>query len=386
MEPFDFQSRTRLIFGEGSFERLGSLASELGFRRTLLVADKGIRDCGYVESAIESLTKAGITTFTFHGFDSNPTTTMIEAACAFASSLKIDSLIGLGGGSSMDTAKGINFLLTNGGTMQDYLEYGKTHSPLLPMIGVPTTSGTGSEAQSYALISDAETHAKMACGDPGAAFKIAILDPLLTVSQPVIVTATSGFDAISHAVETYVTTKRTAVSEIFSLESWRLLEANYERVIRNPQDIQARGAMQLGAYWAGLAIENSMLGATHACANPLTANYETEHGVAIALMLPHVVRWNGQVVGDRYNKLMKVSSAISDEVSGSGQDNAAESLARRLEELLLIGGLRNGLKGAGVPAGDLPRLAEEAARQWTGQFNPRSFGAAEALELYKRAY
>jgi alcohol dehydrogenase class IV len=386
MEPFDFQSRTRLIFGEGSFERLGSLASELGFRRTLLVADKGIRDCGYVISAIASLAKAGITAVTFHDFDSNPSTTMIEAGRAFASTLDIDSLIGLGGGSSMDTAKGINFVLTNGGTMRDYLGYGKTRSPLLPMIGVPTTSGTGSEAQSYALISDADTHVKMACGDPRAAFKIAILDPLLTVSQPVIVTATSGFDAISHAVETYVTTKRTAVSELFSLESWRLLEANYERVIRNPQDIQARGAMQLGAYWAGLAIENSMLGATHACANPLTSNYDTEHGVAVGLMLPHVVRWNGQVVGDRYYQLMKTSSATSDEGSGSGQDNATESLARRLEELLLIGGLKKGLEGAGVPAVDLPRLAEEAARQWTGQFNPRSFGAAEALELYQRAY
>src|SRR4029434_5115037 len=183
MSPFDFQSRTRLIFGEGSFERLGSLASELGFRRTLLVADKGIRGCGYVKTAINSLAQAGIAAFTFHGFDSNPTTTMIEAGRSFDSSLDIDSLIGLGGGSSMDTAKGINFLLTNGGSMEDYLGYGKARSPLLPMIGVPTTSGTGSEAQSYALISDAETHVKMACGDPGAAFRVGILEPPLTLTH-----------------------------------------------------------------------------------------------------------------------------------------------------------------------------------------------------------
>jgi len=386
MEPFDFQSRTRLIFGEGSFERLGSLASELGFGRTLLVADRGIRACGYVESAIESLTQAGITAFSFHDFDSNPTTTMIEAGRAFASSLNIDSLIGLGGGSSMDTAKGINFLLTNGGEMRDYLGYGKTYALLFPMIGVPTTAGTGSEAQSYALISDAETHVKMAYGDPGAAFKVAILDPRLTVSQPVTVTATSGFDAISHAVETYVTTKRTAVSEIFSLESWKLLEANYERVISNPQDIEARGAMQLGAYWAGLAIENSMLGATHACANPLTARYNTEHGIAIGLMLPHVVRWNGQVVGDRYHQLLKVSAAMSERDSRVRPDQAGESLACRLEELLAFGGLKPGLKGAGVRVDDLALLAEEAGCQWTGQFNPRAFGAAEALELYQLAF
>lgn len=380
MEPFDFQSRTRLVFGEGSFERLGAFASELAFRRTLLVADKGILACGYVELATKTLTDSGSTVFTFHDFDSNPNTKMIDAGRGFAASLAIDSIIGLGGGSSMDTAKAINFLLTSGGAMRDYWGYGKTRAPLLPMIGVPTTAGTGSEAQSYALISDVETHVKMACGDPGAAFKVAILDPRLTVSQPAEVTATAGFDAISHAVETYVTTKRTAASEVFSLEAWRLLEANYERVISHPQDIEARGAMQLGAYWAGLAIENSMLGATHACANPLTANYNTEHGAAIGLMLPHVVRFNGSVVGDRFDQLLKHGSGIPD------RGDPAEALANRLEALLAIGGLTRGLKAAGIPESDLPRLAEEAAGQWTGKFNPRPFGAAGALELYQRAY
>ncbi|HWO01167.1 MAG TPA: iron-containing alcohol dehydrogenase [Blastocatellia bacterium] len=380
MESFDLQSRTRLIFGDGSFARLGALANELGFARTLLVADKGILACGYVEKATTLLSDSGITVFTFHDFDSNPNTTMVEAGRDFAASLDIDSLIGLGGGSSMDVAKGINFLLTSGGAMQDYWGYGKIRESMLPMIGVPTTAGTGSEAQSYALISDAETHVKMACGDPGAAFKIAILDPRLTVSQPAAVTATAGFDAISHCVETYVTTKRNAASEVFSLEGWRLLEAHYERVIRRPDDIEARAAMQLGAYWAGLAIENSMLGAAHACANPLTASYDTEHGVAIGLMLPHVVRWNGSVAGERYRRLLTHGSASPD------RSDPAEALALRLEELRAIGGLPRGLKAAGVPAADLERLAEQAATQWTGQFNPRPFTASGALTLYKRAY
>ena len=380
MEPFDFHSRTRLIFGEGSFERLGALGSELGFRRTLLVADKGIFACGYVEKATNLLTDPGVTVFTFDDFDSNPNTMMVEAGRHFAASLDIDSLIGLGGGSSMDMAKAINFLLTGGGTMQDYWGYGKARSPMLPMIGVPTTAGTGSEAQSYALISDAETHVKMACGDPGAAFKIAILDPQLTVSQPAVVTATAGFDAISHAVETYVTTKRNAASEVLSLEAWRLLDAHYERVIRQPDDVEARAAMQLGAYWAGLAIENSMLGAAHACANPLTARYNTEHGVAIGLMLPHVVRWNGSVAGERYRRLLTQGSVTPD------RGEPAEALALRLEEMRAVGGLPRGLKSAGVPEADMERLAEEAATQWTGQFNPRPLSASGALTLYKRAY
>ncbi|MEK6324935.1 MAG: iron-containing alcohol dehydrogenase [Acidobacteriota bacterium] len=380
MEPFDFHTRTRLIFGERSFERLATLASELGFQRTLLVADRGILACGYVEKATKLLTDSGIAVFAFHDFDSNPNTMMVEAGREFAAPLDIDSIIGLGGGSSMDLAKAINFLLTNGGAMPDYLGYGKARASMLPMIGVPTTAGTGSEAQSYALISDAQTHVKMACGDPGAAFKVAILDPRVTVSQPTAVTATAGFDAISHAVETYVTTRRNAASELFSLEAWRLLEAHYERVINNPQDIEARGAMQLGAYWAGLAIENSMLGAAHACANPLTAHYNTEHGVAIGLMLPHVVRWNGPAAGERYRRLLAQGSVTLD------RGDPAETLASRLEELRAVGGLPRGLKAEGMTESDLPRLADEAAAQWTGKFNPRPFGAAEALELYRRAY
>ena len=384
MESFDFQSRTRLVFGHGSFERLGGLASELGFRRTLLVADPGIVACGYVETAINLLTAAGIKVFTFHEFDSNPNSMMVERGRAYVAPLGVDSLVGLGGGSSMDCAKGINFLLTCGGMMQDYWGYGKACKPMLPMIGIPTTAGTGSEAQSYALITHAETHVKMACGDPGAAFKVAILDPSLTVSQPASVSASAGFDAVSHAVESFVSTKRSAASEIFSLEAWRLLESGYERVINDAGDLAARSAMLLGAHWAGLAIENSMLGAAHACANPLTTNYNTEHGIAIGLMLPHVVRWNTPVAGDRYRQLLNASSPSSEQ-SGGGAE-AGEALARRLEELLMAGGLPRRLSEAQVPAADLPRLADQAATQWTGQFNPRTFGAGAALELYERAF
>ena len=380
MQSFDFQNRTRVIFGEGSFERLGELARELGFNRTLVVSDIGLVACGYVDQAARLLAKEGIEAHTFHDFDANPDSRMVEAGREFAARLNIDSIVGLGGGSSLDTAKAINFLLTNGGVIHDYWGYGKATKAMLPMIGIPTTAGTGSEAQCYALISDARTHVKMACGDPKAAFAIDILDPLLTITQPPGVTAIAGFDAISHAVETYVTTKRNALSEVFSREAWRLLEANYERVLAAPTCIESRAAMQLGAYFAGAAIELSMLGATHACANPLTAHYGTSHGEAIALMLPQVVRWNQSIVGKRYGELVKLSSqpAIS--------DDPAEAMALRLEQLIEAAGLPRGLRRIGVAEADLCELAEEAAAQWTGRFNPRPFGAAEALEVYRCAY
>jgi len=375
---FDFQLRTRAIFGAGAIERLGDLSRELGFNRTLLVADLGLVSSGHVAEALAPLRNSGIEVIEFHDFDINPDTAMVEAGATFAAPLKIDSLIALGGGSSLDCAKGINCLLTNGGHMRDYHGYGKAHKPMLPMIGIPTTAGTGSEAQSYALISDAETHVKLACGDPQLAFRIALLDPALTVSQPAGVTATSGFDAIAHAVETFVTTKRNPLSELFSREAWRLLERSYERVLTNPDDIAARGDMQLGAFFAGMAIENSMLGATHACANPLTTHYGTTHGEAIALLLASVVRWNANVVGERYAELLRLSG-----IAGS---DPAETLASRLETLALAGGLQRTLRDAGIGENDLPMLANEAAEQWTGQFNPRPFDIKGALEVYQCAF
>jgi alcohol dehydrogenase len=382
MDPFEFKLQTRLIFGAGTIRRLGELARELNFRQTLLVADRGLVSSGHVDEALAPLHAAGIDVVRFHDFEVNPDTRMIEAGRAFVAPHEIDSIIGLGGGSSLDCAKGINFLLTNGGRMQDYRGYGKASQPLLPMIGIPTTAGTGSESQTYALISDAQTHDKMACGDPKAAFRVALLDPALTVSQPEGITATSGFDAIAHAVETHVATKRNPLSQAFSREAWTLLNRNYERVLAQPNDLEARGAMQLGAFYAGAAIENSMLGATHACANPLTARYGTAHGAAIAMLLPSVVRWNAPAAADRYAELLKLSNSNSN----FDPTGPAELLAQRLEHLASAGGLLTTLSEAGVPHDDLEPLAEDAATQWTGGFNPRAFDAAGALEIYEFAF
>src|ERR671921_282069 len=195
MVPFEFQQRTRVIFGPGSRLRVGQLARELGFQRTLLVADGGIVQAGYAAEVLRLLEAEQIEATPYQEFGVNPDSLMVEAGRSFADPLHVDSIIGLGGGSSLDCAKGINFLLTNGGSMHDYRGYGKAARPMLPMIAVPTTAGTGSEAQTYALISDAATHVKMACGDPKAAFRVAVLDPALTVSQAPSVTAPSGYDA-----------------------------------------------------------------------------------------------------------------------------------------------------------------------------------------------
>jgi alcohol dehydrogenase len=360
MTSFDFGLRTRIVSGPRAFAELETLARELGFKRTLLVCDEGLVKAGYAESASAMLQQA----FPFHAFGPNPDTDMVEAGRRFAEPLRIDSIVGLGGGSSMDCAKAINFLLTNGGTMKDYWGHGKASKPMLPAIGIPTTTGTGSEAQSYALISDSETHVKMACGDAKAAYRVAILDPELAISQPAPVRATAGYDAISHAVESFVTTKRNAVSTMFAREAWRLLEGAYETALSEPENVEALSAMQIGAHFAGVAIENSMLGATHACANPLTAHYGITHGVAIGLLLKHVVRWNNHPL---YKELHP-------------------QLAVRLDELARAAGLPLSLAEMQIPHQDIEMLASDAAAQWTGNFNPRPFDANGAKEIYECAY
>ena len=388
-------------FGAGALNRIGDVARSLGIRHALIVSDRGILAAGHVDAARRTLEAAGVASGTFHGFSENPDTEMVEAGRNVAARLRIDGLIGLGGGSSMDCAKGINFVLTSGGSMADYRGYGKARRPMLPMIGVPTTAGTGSEAQTYALISDARTHEKMACGDPKAAFAAVILDPALTVSQPTHVAAAAGYDAISHAVETWVTVKRNRASEEFSREAWRLVSGAYERVLAVPGDVEARGAMLLGAYYAGAAIERSMLGATHACANPLTAHYGTRHGVAIAMLLKHVVRWNSEnrtettrsattrdaTARDATTRSAMTRSAPTSVVAiASRYAELAPDLEERLTTMVSAGQFPAGLAAAGVSKHDVEELARDAAEQWTGTFNPRPFDAAGAREIYEMAW
>jgi alcohol dehydrogenase len=379
MVPFDFEPRTRVVFGCGTVQRVGQLAKSLQFTRALLVADRGVVTAGHVASVTKALENESIVVLPYHDFGENPDSDMVEAGRRFAAPLGIDSMVALGGGSSLDCAKGINFVLTNAGNIADYRGYAKTTTRLLPMIGIPTTAGTGSEAQSYAVISNASTHMKMACGDPSAAMRVAILDPELTLTAPHHVTAMAGFDAIAHAVETAVTAKRTPLSDTFSSRAWHLLSEAFERVLLHPADLEARSAMQIGSHLAGMAIELSMLGAAHACANPLTARYNLSHGLALAILLPHVVRWNADVARKRYAAL------IGSPRRRARDEDAAETLALRLEDLARAGGLALKLSDIGVDEPAIPELAAQAAAQWTGTFNPRPFDAAGATDIYRAA-
>jgi len=368
------QTQTRIVSGPGVLRQLGDLAGELGGSRILVVSDRGVVSAGHAQSGIDSIQGAGFAVELYDGVEENPTAAHVRQGVRRAREFEPDLLVGLGGGSAMDCAKGINFVYSCGGEIRDYQGTGKATSELLPMIAVPTTSGTGSETQSFALISDDQTHQKMACGDKKAAFKMAVLDPLTTLTQPRHVTAATGIDAISHAVESYVTRERNPLSMDYSREAWKLLSANFPRVFSNPGDIEARAAMQKGASLAGLAIESSMLGAAHSAANPLTAQYGIVHGIAIGLVLPEVVRFNSRKVGVEYDKLT--------ETEGSN----GESLASSLEEFRELCGLPQALSDCKVRLEDIEDLSTDAAEQWTARFNPVKVTSGDFQAIYRKAF
>jgi len=383
-QPFDLQIRTRIVFGDDSVERLGKLTAELGVKRALVVTDEGLVGAGHVDRAENFLRRAGVEFARFSDVHENPTDLDVESCAAVAREFAPDGIIGIGGGSSIDVAKGTDFLLSCGGKIQDYWGVGKATGEMLPLIAVPTTAGTGTETQSFALITDHETKQKMACGDVRLSAKLAILDPVLSLTMPPLVTACTGLDTIGHAVETAVTKKRNPISSFFSEKAFTLAARSFPRVLAAPTDIEARGDMLRAAAFGGLAIENSMLGAAHSLANPLTARFDVPHGQAVAMMLPHVVRFNAEALAPA-EAYFSLARAIG--LCGEHADmfQAVEALAQTLQNYVAHARLPLSLAELGITNGHLPELAEEAARQWTAQFNPREVGEKDLLALYEQA-
>lgn len=377
LPPVLRHSPVELLFGDGALARVGELARAHGARsRVLLVTDRAILNCGYASQALHRLADAFLECIVFDEVHTNPTSDTVAAGLAVARRQSLDMIIAIGGGSVMDCAKGMNLLLSCGGAMRDFrgdppVDALAGRPPLLPMVCVPSTAGSGSEAQSFALIIDPDSRQKMACGDRrppaqgGLRPRAAILDPRLTWTQPPAVAASAGIDAVSHAVETAATRTRSDLSRELSREAWSRLEPVFDRAMRDAGDAEARAGMLLGAHLAGAAIEFSMLGAAHACANALTALYGTVHGVAVGLMLPHVVRFNCRGGVNWYADLC----------------DDPETLARRLEAMLDVAGLPRSLPQIGARREDVPRLAEIAAGQWTARHNPVDVDAAGLREL-----
>lgn len=379
IKEFDFQPTCRVIFGRNSLVKINDYLQDEDYKNVLVVTDMGIVEAGLLDKLLKSVENANIDIHIFKECEPNPTTDHVSQGVRFASDKDIDLIIALGGGSAMDCAKGINFLLTNGGKMEDYWGINKAKKSMLPSIGIPTTAGTGSEAQSYALISQQSTHRKMACGDVKARFNLAILDPELVTSVPRQTAIVTGIDSISHAIESFVSTAANPVSKMFAREAWGLLESNFDKVLDGSADITTWGNMQLGAHFAGHAIENSMLGAAHAMANPMTARKNIDHGIAVGLVLPYVIEYNSE------NNISLYDGFFLKKKDSSNGHPARDVLINRLDKYFELANIPKNLSHYGIEYSDIDSLASEAMENWTAQFNPRPLNKEDFLTLYKNA-
>jgi len=375
VDPFVSRSSPKLIFGNGVIKELPTAVCELGVQSVLLVTDSGIVKAGHAATVSTLLEAEGIGVTIYDNVSENPTESDAAVCCAFAKEIEFDGFVALGGGSSMDTAKACNFLLTNGGRMADYHGYGTASKPLLPFIAIPTTAGTGSECQSYALVSRDGSHEKMACGDPKALARVAILDPDITDSQPRTVAVQTGVDALAHALESAVSTKRTELSNMYAEAAFRHIVRAIDDIVDNSPQGDDRGHMLLGAALSGLAIENSMLGAAHASANPLTSRHDVIHGRAVAMMLPHVMRFNAknEASAKVYARFSNILLEL--DVSSKPLIEWVSDLTGRMKQLEF-----------NADEEELQKLAEEAAEQWTGNFNPRAVSIEDFVGLYRAAF
>ena len=388
---FRDDERTRVIEEVGGLKRLGSLAAELaseaGGERVMLVSDPGVAAAGHADRAAEVMRAAGLEVALHVDVAENPSSDDVAKAAAAAQAFRPELYVAVGGGSAIDTAKGANFVEVCGGRMEDYRGHDTATAPLRPLIAVPTTAGTGSEVQSFALVGDGETGAKMACGDPSAAPRVALLDPELTMTMPRRVTAMTGLDTLAHAVESAVARPRNPAtdgrSRAYGCAAFALVSAGLPRVLGDPGDLEARASMMRASALAGLAIEHAMLGVAHSMANPLTRHHGVPHGLAVGMTLPHVVRFNAAAASAEGLATRETYAALASAAGLPGGDDAelAESVAARCAELLECSGLGTGLGDLGVTTADLPGLAAEANQQWTAGFNPRAVDPAAFVAL-----
>jgi alcohol dehydrogenase class IV len=381
MKSLDFQTTRRIVCEPGAITRIGTHARELGITRALVVTDQGIFSSGLYERCVNALRLSDIDFTVDHGVVADPPEAIVLDAVAKAQALRIDGVIGFGGGSSMDVAKVIATLVPSRQSIHEIYGIGNVRGARLPLIQVPTTSGTGSEVTPIAIITTGET-TKTGIVAPQLLPDIALLDAELTLGLPARVTAATGIDAMVHAIEAYTSKiKKNSYSDLLAREALRLLSANIITAVKNGSNVAARQSMLYGAMLAGQAFANAPVAAVHALAYPLGGHYHISHGLSNSLMLPHVLRFNLPEAENLYAELTSCVASVQNK-SGGGS-----TFIEGIEALIAATDLPRSLQAAGVPKADLPMLARDAMLQQRLLVNnPRQVEEPDALHLYEQAW
>jgi len=370
------------LMGAGSIAEVGKQSKILGGSKALVVTDKPLMTTGIVEKVTTLLEASGIYTVIYDGVQPNPTVENVEEGIALYKEEECDVIIAVGGGSPIDCAKGIGLVITNGGSIKDYEGLDKSEKPMPPFIAVNTTAGTASEMTRFTIITDTERHVKMAIVDWHVTPNVSINDPELMVSMPVSLTAATGMDALTHAVEAYVSTIATPVTDSAALKAIELISQYLRPAVANGEVLEARDKMAYAEFLAGMAFNNASLGHVHAMAHQLGGFYDLPHGVCNAILLPHVERFNLIACPECF---MDIAIAMGENVEDLPTMEAADQALEAIQRLSRDIGIPSGLKELGVKEGDLPILAGNAMKDACGLTNPRKATKEEIIQIYKNA-
>lgn len=353
-----------------------------GFQHALVVTDKPLVDIGLVAQVVEKLPRAGIVTSIFDGVQANPTCTNVEAGLEQLKSNHCDFVISLGGGSSHDCAKGIALVATNGGKINDYEGLDMSAQPQLPLVVINATAGTASEMTRFCIITDETRHIKMAIVDKHTTPILSVNDPELMLAKPASLTAATGMDALTHAIEAYVSIAATPITDACAIKAIELIKANLIEAVDNGQNIEAREQMAYAQFMAGMAFNNASLGYVHAMAHQLGGFYNLPHGVCNALLLPHVQQYNVQVAASR---LKDVAKAMSVDVTGMSDEQGANAAIEVIKTLAIAVKIPENLTKLGVKAEDIATLADNALKDACGLTNPKQATHAEICQIFTNA-
>jgi alcohol dehydrogenase len=370
------------LMGAGAVSEVGKQTKVHGGSKALVVTDKPLVDAGIVEKVTALLEKSGIDAVIYDGVQPNPTVGNVEEGAALYKNEKCDIIIAVGGGSPIDCAKGIGLVITNGGSIKDYEGLDKSEKPMPPFIAVNTTAGTASEMTRFTIITDTDRHVKMAIVDWHVTPNISINDPELMVSMPVSLTAATGMDALTHAVEAYVSTIATPLTDSAALKAIELISQYLRPAVANGEDIEARDKMAYAEFLAGMAFNNASLGHVHAMAHQLGGFYDLPHGVCNAILLPHVEHFNMLACPERF---VDIAIAMGENVDGLSTMDAADKALEAIQRLSKDIGIPSGLKELDVKEEDLPTLADNAMKDACGLTNPRKATKEEIIQIYKNA-
>jgi len=384
MERRTFYLPPRIIVKRGGFERLGEEAARLG-RKALLVTGRNFaRRTGLLRRAVDLLSKAGVEAVVFDRVEPEPSVETVEDGRALARREGCDLVIGLGGGSALDVGKAVAGLLPLPGTVREYLYGREIEGPGVPFVAVPTTAGTGAEVTNNSVLIDRERMVKKSIRSPHWVAKVAIVDPLLTLTAPPKVTASAGMDALSHAVEGLVSVAATPVTDALALHATRLIYRNLPRAFKEPGDVEARERVALGSHIAAMGFANSGLGAVHGLAHPVGVVAGAPHGVVCGLLLPVVMEFNLQVAKHKYAKLAQVMGLCS--FPETNPEEAAKLAIEAIRRLLAELGLPRRLRELGLERAQLKEIAENTPSSGSLRFNPRPASPEDLLSILEAAF